>query len=509
MAMTAADPGRPAQGSPLSDGRLALAIITLAVAQQSIGHQNFDNSWLMTLAERVLDGKAAYVDFIESNPPASFLIYLPAVAFARLIGASVEFMAAFCMFAGGAAAILLTGAILRRAQLLKPAEAGFFLNVATFILLFLPGFSFAQREHFAVICILPLLAVHCARASGAPCLPTYAILAGLLAGAAICIKPHFGLAVLFPLVFVLVRRRLLSPVFAAENWAASGVCFGYVLLLVVKFRAYFDVLRMFLDIYVAAEVSTWMLLIYPWSAITIIFACGLLLASRKEGLRDMAAAPLCAAAGFLLAYFIQGKGFPNHGLPCVSFAGLAICAQAAPALTGSRPASYARLLRVHWAKLIISGFTLLGVTYLFGAFGQFSAWEEHPGLDAAIRRQGLANPRMIAVSTQFHIGFPAVRHANGVWVGRSNGLWIMSYAQDKLDEAATDEAYRGRMKGYIDVDARRLLEDVRKGNPDLILVDSDDMDTARALLHPDVAATLEGYAPLEKVEHIWLWGRKP
>ena len=40
----------------LADGRLAWALFAVALAQQSCGHLNADNSWLITVGERVLAG---------------------------------------------------------------------------------------------------------------------------------------------------------------------------------------------------------------------------------------------------------------------------------------------------------------------------------------------------------------------------------------------------------------------------------------------------------------------
>ena len=496
----------------LGDARLALAILVLAILQQSIGHQNVDNSWLMTIAERVLDGKDPYVDFFEANPPASYLIYLPAVALAKLLGLRVEFTVGLFVFAGGSAAIYLTGVILRRANLLNCAELGFLLNAATFITLFIPGLSFAQREHFAIFAIMPILAVHCTRVSAASCRLGYAIPAGLLAGFAICIKPHFVLSVLSPLAFVLASRRSLRPLFAAENWAALCICLGYGLLLHAKHQAYFSLLPMLLDAYVSSTGPAWRLMEWPWITCALGLVCGvLLIAIRKQSFPSVVVIPLCAAGGFIVAFFVQGKGFPNHGLPCVIFGLLAACAQAAPAISALRcvgpGAPEWRALRLPIAFGLIP--TCFFVSYIFGVGAQFAAWEEHAGLKDAILRLALPNPRLIAVSTQFHIGFPVVRQVNGVWVGRSNGLWFMDAAQSLLAQNPPDKDYSARLRTYVDLDARRLLEDVRAGRPDLILVDPEHQRTIRALRHPDVAAALEGYAPLDSVEGIWLWVRKP
>ena len=135
----------------LMDRWAATFIVALAMTQQMLGHQNCDNTWLYTAAERFVEGARPYVDFIETNPPASFLIYLPGVGLARLTGLPVEFVVCACVFVFGLGVILFTGSILRRAHLLKPDDTGLLLNLAVFSFLFVAGLSFAEREHLAAI----------------------------------------------------------------------------------------------------------------------------------------------------------------------------------------------------------------------------------------------------------------------------------------------------------------------------------------------------------------------
>jgi hypothetical protein len=49
--------------------------------------ENADVSWLLTLAEKLLDGRR---DFIEVNPPGAIFAYIPAVWLARIAGITPE-----------------------------------------------------------------------------------------------------------------------------------------------------------------------------------------------------------------------------------------------------------------------------------------------------------------------------------------------------------------------------------------------------------------------------------
>ena len=496
--------------SPQAIG-LASLILALSIIQQVVGHQNFDNGWLFTVAERVLDGAEPYVDVIESNPPASFLIYMPAVALARLLGTSVEFMVCACLFTGGLGVILFGGRILRRADLLKPAEAGVLLNLFVFIMLFVPGIHFAQREHIAMLGVMPLLAVYGARAQGGHCNTVDAVVAGVMAGVAISIKLHFALAALVPLSLVVVRRRSPGPLFNAENWTILCVLLAYAALVVWWCPGFLNILPMVLEVYVPLKQPLEVIAVQPTFLTSVAIVCGVLLAQRKGRTSIMVAMSLCASVAFMGAYLVQGKGFPNHVLPCVGFALVAASALAAPAIAALlRKGDEAPEWRAQRWPILLAFIPMMAAgSYCCCINLQFSNWEEHEGLREAVRRLAPPHPRLIAVSTQFHVGYPVVRQVGGVWAGRTNALWLTEAAQAISDASVGDDAYRARLARYIDEDARRLRDDVRANRPDLILIDDGDLRTIRAMRHPDVMMALADYAPIEKVDDISIWRRKP
>ena len=492
------------------DGRAAAFIMVLAMAQQMLGHQNGDNAWLYTAAERFLEGAQPYVDFIETNPPASFLIYLPGVWLARVSGLPVEFVVCACVFAVGFGAILYSGAILRRAELLKPGQADLLLNLSCFALIFMAGMSFAEREHLAALGVLPLLAVYAARMHGGPCRRVDAIMAGLIAGLVIVIKPHFALAALCPLLAIVARRGSLLPALQAENWVILCLCLAYVALVAWRYPAFFVILPMLVDVYVAMKLPWLDLLSEPWFLLNAFIIGGVLVAGRKECLRALVGLPLCASLGFMGAYLIQMKGYVNHGLPGVCMAFLAAGALAAPALEDLRLRGGDAWLWRSMRRPVIFGLLplMVGAPILFGAMLQFTDWEEHKGLLPAVQRLAPVQPRMIALTGQLDVGFPLVRRAGGVWVGRPHSLWLTVASLTLIQAGIGDDAYRARLAAYIDQDARMFQEDVRTARPDLILVD-DDERTRKAMAHPDIAAALGDYAPRETVRDITLWMRKP
>src|SRR5471030_327596 len=100
----------------------AAAVVVLATIVRSFIWLNSDVSWLLTLGEQVLAGARAYVDFSEPNPPASILIYMPAILVARVFDVSAESMVSALVFAGVFLCLWLVGRIFRANELVQPRE---------------------------------------------------------------------------------------------------------------------------------------------------------------------------------------------------------------------------------------------------------------------------------------------------------------------------------------------------------------------------------------------------
>jgi hypothetical protein len=91
---------------------------------------NSDVSWLLTLAEQVLAGARAYVDYSEPNPPASIIIYMPAILLSHLLSITAEAAAAILMFAGALASLWLVARALPNDALVHPRDRRLLLALA-------------------------------------------------------------------------------------------------------------------------------------------------------------------------------------------------------------------------------------------------------------------------------------------------------------------------------------------------------------------------------------------
>lgn len=463
----------------------ALAAVCGAVLCQAYFGVNQDTSWLIEVAARTLDGAVPYRDLMEPNPPASFLIEMPAVLLGHALDVSAEAATVALVMLGAGASALLTGAILRRAGLLDRARASALLAAGAAVLLLLPMQSFAQREHVAVLAALPTLAAICARLRGRPPRLADAVAAGLGAGITIAIKPVFLPGLLLPAALLLAapgRARLLrSP----ELWTAVAVVLAYGLVVSAVYPEYASrMLPLVTSIYLPARM--------PWSALLLLpcvlsWAVIALTAWRCGAWTDPLGRVLAlSSAGFEIAGLVQGKGFAYHFLPALMMGTLACMVAALCRETVA--------LRGNATALAIAVF--LAEALLFGAQG--STASQAPGLAAAVKAISPA-PRLLLIGADLRFGRMFAHEVGGVWVGSSPSGWVSLYSE-RLDP---DSEHSPRFAPAIEAERNTLADDVARGRPDAVLIQGDAWQRW-ALRGTRLATALSGYGPVGQFGSIIL-----
>jgi len=417
-----------------------------------------DVSWLITLSEKVLDGTRLYVDLIEVNPPASVLLYLPAVALARAIGIAPEIVVNALVFLAVGASLGFAGRILARARLLEGVDGWTLAAFAAFLLLVFPARTFAQREHVAVIVLLPALAVYVARArSFAPGVAA-AMVAGIGTGIAVSIKPHFAFAVAFAAAAAAFHARSWRVLVAPEQWIAAAIVAAYGTSIFVFYPQFItDVLPLVQAVYVPVRRSLWAILAHT-SVILWLVSIFIVARQRRNAVFDSRFSILLAAScGFALAYVLQGKGWPYHTYPMLALALLALAV-----LLSARAGKDARMERLGLfagsVGLVAAGFYAMSLAVDFTPLAQSI-------------RQSLTRLKVLAISPDIGLGHPLVRQVGGIWVQRVACLWITNNAEWLL-RTETSPAAAARLEAYAAADRAGLLEDIRRAKPDIILLDA-------------------------------------
>jgi hypothetical protein len=485
----------------------ALAVL-VAVTMRCASYLHDDVSWLITMAEGVLAGKKPYVDLIETNPPAAFLIYTPQVALAARLGITSELAVTLSMFLSALASTLVVGSILRDAGAIKKSMAPYLAALSLMILLVFCGDIFAQREHFAIIAILPLLACYTARAlERTPSIPVL-LLCGVSAGLTLAIKPYFILAVGLPLLYVVWRSsktwsNILRTIFGLESLTMGLGVLIYLGAIWTLLPAYFEtIVPIFLAIYTPVRVSPGMMLLHAstWAVVgSGILALVLL---RRRLTQPLCAVFLLAALGFAIAYCVQAKGWPYQAYPAVALflfaAGFGLIEDFIPNLL-SRPPSG------HTTVIVGLGISLVLFTALDLRWAKLPL--AYPPYLSTLKEIAPQNAKVISIAKDM-AGPQATRLIGGRWVGASPYQFIAIYANQAIatQKDLSPEAIK-RLAGYAAFDEAMLVGQIRKEKPDIVLIMHPDMKKW-AFKQPKVAAALADYQKAASVGVVEIWKRR-
>jgi hypothetical protein len=507
----------------------AWVVVSLAIGLLAVGSQAFfgmlgDVSWLITIDLKWLAGQVPYVDFVEINPPASLLLYLPAVFAANALGLRAELAVSAFGFASIGASLGLSALILRRAGLIAaigPIAYGFVLIA----LAVLPGEAFCERDHLAAVFAAPFLALCVARAERAAVDFRLAALAGVGLGLMATIKPPYIL-VAFALAPYLWRRAGLRAWFGSiEYYCAAAIGLAYIAFIPLGFPGYAEVMRTGVDIYLPIRDSLGGLLVESGGMLSLVIALLLLQVARSSARRSWIAVPALAALGAFGAYVVQGKGWLYQAQPTLMFltisAGFALegrsrratvlgaatmaaaaCAMlVVPNLAASIGVGAAaawlhrRLERDQARETWVENLARYCLVAAIGAACGLCVSERPmaPAIEAALTRLG-PHPTVVGLTEVKGFGHPMTRRVGARWVQRVPSLFITAGARRLIDEHPGDAALAERMRPYIERDRKMLVEDIVRQRPDALLVGPLKTRLHAALWSdPEIAAAVAEY----------------
>ncbi|OYU89169.1 MAG: hypothetical protein CFE29_16785 [Bradyrhizobiaceae bacterium PARB1] len=477
---------------------LALAgLFAVAILLRQALAANTDVSWLLTAAERVLDGRKLYVDVIETNPPMSVLAYLPAVVLSRMTGVSAETVVDVLVFAAIFASLACCALLLRRNAWFAGAR-GWPLGLLAFaILAILPTQSFGQREHIALIALLPMLAALIARITGVTPLQWLAVAAGLGAAVTLAFKPHFALAVYVPLAVAgAVTRSSWRVLLLPEHLAAAACGILYVAVTAVVWPEFFtEILPLLRDVYAPVKPSLMTLLEKPAISLWAIALLAIMALHRGRQLALPLVLLMATSAAFAGAFILQGKGWPYQSYPAIALAlfGLGF------AMVQDNGSS--RLWRLG------TGLLLLGL-FVRSMLWFAAAFDARP-LQERVAQLGQKHAAILAITAEPGIGHPLTRAVGGTWVSRQQGLWIDTYLTVMRRGGMLDDVRAAAYASYAERERQRLIEDIRRTPPTILLVDDltgSASDWLKA--HPDVAGLLTDFQQVDSVNKVGIFTRR-
>jgi hypothetical protein len=476
-----------------------LLVLAAALLMRRHVVANVDVSWMLTVAEKLLDGQRLYVDVIEVNPPAAVFLYVPPVAIARAFGLRPETVADAFVLAAACLSIWLAGRVLARARLLE-VDGWHLAALVAAILTILPAHTFGNRDPVALIAFLPALAVFAARSTRAPVPLAYAVIGGLSAAVTVMIKPHFVLAVVASAVVTAVCAKSWRALLAIENRIAGALVLAYAGAVVIAFPAFIaDVVPVVGAVYVARPVPV--LELMPAMALWLAALVMIFHPRRKATLDPPFCVLLAASGGSALAFLAQGNGWPYHSVPMLSLALLALAMAgnwlAMPTGTAGARTKIGLLVRALAAGGIVGA----------------SFWCMNRATDISDFVEKVerlkSHPSMLAITSEIALGHPLVREVGGVWVGRVCSNWIANGVLLRRRFQALDPATSALLDKYEALDRSMLAEDIGRARPDIILVDRVHFDwQAWARLDPALRERLQDYREADTLHGVAILQRR-
>ncbi len=482
---------------------LPAAVAAAAIALRADSLENTDVSWLLTLAEKLLDGRR---DFIELNPPGAIFAYVPAVWLGRMLDIAPEAVCDALVMLLAALSLGLVAGVLGR-RFAARHDLALATAAAAAILLVLPDYTFGEREHLGVMLILPWTAALAVRLGGSrPAVPLLAA-AGVACGLGVMIKPHFVLDVAALSIVLASWTRSWKMLFTLENCVAALVVLLYGAALWVMFpdflsqtaptaAAVYVPNRLPLATLASAFVSVlWASIV----ALTVVLTGFLGTARRGDAL------PIVLLAMSGVSYFsflLQGKGWAYHSYPAIGFALLALGVQ----LTRSdADATRERIYRGLGAACAVAMFA--------GGMMWFSSQVRR---DTAAIAQAISDiaprPKIAMIGGDMSVGFPVTRLVHGSWAERPVSQWVAAGARQLAAQPGIDPQRAALFARYEAEDRDTLRDDIRTNRPDVLLVESkqsqpfDWLGWARA--DPQLASTLDDYVLVEQIDDVQIWRRR-
>ena len=373
-----------------------------------ITHDVVGQFWI---ARQIINGAVLYRDIWEINPPLWFWSAMPLQHVAAWLHLPPLRLLVFAVIGMGTASALLLGYL-----------GGFTLSIARLAIMLLsfwliviaPLYDFGQREHLALICVIPYAALIARRSVGASVPVGLALLVGLAAAYGFALKHYFIAVPVMLEGWLILRNRPEWRAVRPETMALAAVALTYGVAVIALAPAFFtDAVPMVRTAYHGYESSWEMMFFRPWVAIWLFIAAFFLVYGGAFGRKanPLVSALLIVAIGFASAYFLQRKGWLYHTLPVTGTTALAL---------GIRLAmpDMRRLIPTCVGLAILAVPVLL--PYKTGAYFNWFQSEIDPVLATVPRGE----PVFIAAADPMW-GWPTMENHGLIWPSRLLAHWML------------------------------------------------------------------------------------
>jgi hypothetical protein len=282
-----------------------------------------DNAFHLEIAARMLAGGRYFVDFMELNPPLYPVLMIPVHGLRALTG--LDLYSGFIIWISAA---IIASSIAVWTELpasLDEAPVGrtvIALSVEA-VLFLAPGMEFGQRDHLAIVLILPFLPWLAARRHGQP-MTVAALVITAAAGIGLLIKPFLLFVVALPYAVRLLEERDWRVLVEPPVWLLAIVAGLYAGLIVILFPEWLQVARIARVAYAAYDATAWIgrRTVLTAAVIVVLAIANEVLGQTNPRERRLGRMLAAAAMGALASYVLQHKDIGYQFIPASILLGL-------------------------------------------------------------------------------------------------------------------------------------------------------------------------------------------
>lgn len=302
--------------------KLKLNFISWALAAACLLHYAFyqfgyainsDNALMIEYARRWLAGGTYGVDVFDPNPPASFLIYIPAVFLSKVM----PVWHALTLYAsiGVLASSLAVWSLLKGCNI---DEGGRRIVTFAYVFgnIFLANIFYGERDHLIFLALMPLCLLQYAMMQGDQTkgwLKYVVLTAGVIG---LAVKPHYALMPLLLIACRVVRERSIWAVWGADSKAFISGAILYAVILVTLFPEFIqDVLPVASMVYApdidVSRLAVNVMITFVAGLAWLVYSTG----NAATGPRKFTNFLMVFSVCLTIAALAQLKGYYYHAIP--------------------------------------------------------------------------------------------------------------------------------------------------------------------------------------------------
>jgi len=442
---------------------LFLLMVGLAWQLQLQLIDNSDVFILLHFTQLFSQGGTYTHDFFETNPPMVFYVYYPAIFLAKHYTVSLISALRLCVLAFSVISAVLCLLFAKRLGLNQKEK--FILGTwMLFVFLFLPISAFAQRDHIALVGVMPYLFVMALRYQTKRVDWVEALLVGLMGGISFNLRPHFLIVWLLLEVALMLKKRNIFSFVRVECLTVVGLGIVYCYAIFKYFPDYVTTVLPFLTMlyYSTLGKPFWDLVLQPMVGISFFAGCFYFLVEKPSAL---AQSLFLAMTGFLLAYFLGGTVWFYHFIPALGTSLLLMgvlllqCAHGFPLLNRQAKVSIS----------LVVGILLTALLSLLPVFAVESINVKKSRLPLLTYVREEMRSGKVLILSSLGDSFPAVFSQGLQPVSRFPFMWMSCGFIRLAHDSKNRDGHLAQLEAYF---KRAVTEDLVEKNPEWVIVDT-------------------------------------